>query len=211
MQRYGGVSRYFLELAIRLPADTVSEVSVIAPLHVNAYLAADSARRFTRGKYVPYNVFGWVPLAVKRTNQVIAPLAWSHSDADIVHETYYATKPFGNAKRRVVTVYDMIHELFMPEDKQTIAAKRATVNRADHVICISENTRQDLVRLHGVDPERTSVVHLGYSLTEDANDGTADGGQDRPTLLYVGHRDGYKNFDTLLEAYSSSPRCGISS
>ncbi len=78
IQRYGGVSRYFLELANRLPADTVSEVSVVAPLHVNAYLAADSARRFTRGKYVPYNLFGWVPLAVRRTNRLIAPLAWSH-------------------------------------------------------------------------------------------------------------------------------------
>ena len=27
----------------------------------------------------------------------------------------------------------------------------------------------------------------------------------RPSLLYVGHRGGYKNFKTLLQAYSSSP------
>jgi glycosyltransferase involved in cell wall biosynthesis len=203
-QRYGGVSRYFLELASRLPADTVSEVSVVAPLHVNAYLAADSARGFARGKYVPYTLFGWVPLAVGLANQLAAPLAWSSSDADIVHETYFAIKPFGKARRRVVTVYDMIHELFMPEDKHTIAAKRAAVNRADHVICISENTRRDLVRLYGIDPARTSVVYLGCSLTVEANAAKVEGGGHRPSLLYVGHRGGYKNFGTLLRAYSNS-------
>ena len=53
LQRYGGISRYFFELASRLPAHGVSEVSVVAPLHINNYLASDSARRFTRGRYVP--------------------------------------------------------------------------------------------------------------------------------------------------------------
>lgn len=122
-----------------------------------------------------------------------------------MHETYFSAKPLGKARRRVVTVYDMIHELFMPNAKLAIAAKRAAVKRADHIICISENTRQDLVRLHDIDPARTSVVHLGYSLTAEA-DSAQDGlrGQ-RPTLLYVGLRGGYKNFSTLLQAYSSSP------
>lgn len=207
-QRYGGVSRYFVELANRLPADTVSEVTIVAPLHVNAYLAADSARRFTRGKYVPYTLFGWVPLAVEHVNKVVAPLAWSLADADIVHETHYANQSFGKARRRVVTVYDMIHELFMPEDKRAIAAKRAAVSRADHVICISENTRHDLVHLYGIDPARTSVVHLGYSLAGDSNEAKVESGGRRPSLLYVGHRDGYKNFETLLQAFSSSTTLG---
>jgi glycosyltransferase involved in cell wall biosynthesis len=203
-QRYGGVSRYFFELASRLPAHAVSEVSVVAPLHINNYLAADSARDFTQGKYVPYTFRG-LPLVVGLANRFAAPLAWSRSNADIVHETYFATKPVGRARRRVLTVYDMTHELFMPEAKFAIAAKRAAVNRADHVICISENTRRDLVRLYGIDPGRTSVVHLGYSLTAEAKAAGVDSGGRRPSLLYVGHRGGYKNFSTLLQAYSSSP------
>ena len=113
-QRYGGVSRYFFELASRLPAHGVSEVSVVAPLHINNYLAADSARGFTHGKYVPYT-FGGIPRVVGLANRFAAPLAWSRSNADIVHETYFATKPVGRARRRVVTVYDMIHELFADE------------------------------------------------------------------------------------------------
>ena len=207
MQRYGGVSRYFVELASRLPSDTVSEVSVVAPVYINNYLTADSARSFTHGKYLPFDFKG-VQRAAGLANRLAAPLAWSNINADVIHETYYALKPVGRARRRVVTVYDMIHELFVPEAKHTVAAKLAAINRADHIICISETTRRDLARLYDIDPARTSVVHLGYSLTsqirEISNQAVPTRGQ-RPSLLYVGNRSGYKNFGTLLKAFSSSP------
>lgn len=209
-QRYGGVSRYFVELASRLPAHGVSEVSVIAPLHINYYLATESARGFTHGRYVPGpaivdDVLGSV---VGLADRFAAPLAWRGVNPDIVHETYFAIKPVGRGQRRVVTVYDMHHELF-PEElhaaQRWSAAKRAAVDRADHVICISENTRQDLVRFFGIDVARTSVVHLGHSMTVEANVPQVQSGERRPSLLYVGNRAGYKNFSTLLQAYSSSP------
>ncbi|OCB21448.1 glycosyl transferase family 1 [Mycobacterium malmoense] len=210
LQRYGGISRYFFELASRLPAHGVSEVSVVAPLHVNGYLAADSAEAFTRGKYVSYPpaLAGVVPAAVRLADRLAAPLAWRGPNPDIVHETYFATKPVGRGRRRVVTVYDMHHELFpeeLPDARRWSAAKRAAVDRADHIICISENTRRDLVRLFGVDPARTSVVHLGYSMTADAGGAGPHDGAVRPSLLYVGNRLGYKNFSALLQAYGSSP------
>jgi glycosyltransferase involved in cell wall biosynthesis len=209
-QPYGGVSRYFFELASRLPNNGVADVSVVAPWHVNKYLA-ESGSRFTRGRYVnvpPYTIGGIsvVPMA----NQLVAPLAWRGTNPDIVHETYFATKPVGRGRRRVVTVYDMIHELFaeeFPDAKRLTAAKRAAVKRADHVICISENTQRDLVRLYDINPAQTSVVHLGYSMTTDSNAAKAKDDHDErmPVLLYVGNRRGYKNFSTLLQAYASSP------
>ena len=206
MQRYGGVSRYFFELLSRLPANGVS-VSVVAPLYINNYVTVDATRRSIRGKYVPYD-FAGLPQLVGLADQIAAPLAWLGSDADIVHETYFSSKPVGKAKRRVVTVYDMIHELFadeFPDAKLVTAAKRAAVDRADHVICISENTQRDLVRLFGIDPARTSAVHLGYSLAAAPDDASATDGEHKSSLLYVGGRGGYKNFRTLLQAYASSP------
>lgn len=203
MQRYGGVSRYFFELASRLPSHDVTDVSIVAPVHINGYLDDDAARNFTHGRRLSSS-FEHLPLLVGVTNQLVAPLAWRGTSPDIVHETYYSRKPVGKARRRVLTVYDMIHELFMPEAKAAIAVKHAAVDRADHVICISENTRQDLVRLCNIDPARTSVVHLGYSLTAEAKDDQLDSDGRRPSLLYVGHRGGYKNFSTLLQAYASS-------
>ena len=206
-QRFGGVSRYFSELASRLPVETVSAVSIIAPFHVNNYLTAHTPRALTKGRYLSGSSNNQAQL-VDFLNRVAVPLAWRGVDADIVHETYFAAKPVGNGRRRVVTVHDMIHELFadeFPDARQVTAAKRAAVGRADHVICISANTQQDLVRIYGIDPARTSVVHLGYSLTTEA--GADDpGGSDRTsTLLYVGNRRGYKNFGTLLKALASSP------
>ncbi|MDD4868409.1 MAG: glycosyltransferase family 1 protein [Mycobacterium sp.] len=202
-QRYGGISRYFYELASRLSADT--EVSVIAPLYINGYLA-DSTCDLTRGKHVR-SASKFALSAVDLLNRFALPLAWRGVDPDIVHETYFSTNPTGRGRRRVVTVYDMIHELFVDEfrdAKEVTAAKRAAVNRADHVICISETTRRDLVRLYDVDPARTSVVYLGYSVTDHSNDGEPPRRPHRPTLLYVGNRRGYKNFATLLQAYANS-------
>ena len=209
MQRYGGISRYFFELANRLSTLEGSSVSVVAPLYINNYLTAEAAHSFTYGRYVPYN-FAGVRHAVGIANRIAAPQAWSNSDADIVHETYFTLVPLGRGTRRVVTVYDMIHEIFAPRLKRmrVSAAKRAAVNRADHVICISETTRRDLVRLYDVDPGRTSVVHLGYSLTAQVGEPGAKESQTRPSLLYVGQRGGYKNFRTLLEALSNSRSLG---
>ena len=85
---------------------------------------------------------------------------------DVVHETYYTR--FGSAPKfcpTVITVYDMIHELFsdeMPLTDSTSALKRIAVDRADAVICISENTKQDLIRLYGTPASKISVVHLGF-------------------------------------------------
>jgi glycosyltransferase involved in cell wall biosynthesis len=212
LQRYGGISRYFFELANRLPAHGVSELFIVAPLYINNYLAADSGRGFTRGRYVPpftaEGLSGLVPGVLSLANQLAAPLAWRGANPDIIHETFFADNPVGKARRRVVTVHDMIHELFAKETlgaRKVSRAKRAAVERADHVICVSENTRRDLVRLLGIDPARTSVVHLGCSLTAQADPVDAGGGAGRPTLLYVGSRTGYKNFATLLRAYGSSP------
>lgn len=211
MQRYGGVSRYFVELASRLPEHGVSDVRVVAPWYINNYLAADSARRLTRGRHVSGKppTFVGIPI-VPVANQLAAPLAWRGTNADIVHETYFAPRPSGRGRRRVVTVYDMIHELFadeFPDAARVTAAKRAAVDRADHVICISANTQRDLVRLFNFDPARTSVVHLGYSMSIEPSAAGMDTSdcKRRPWLLYVGHRGGYKNFRTLLRAYGTSP------
>ena len=50
----------------------------------------------------------------------------------------------------VLTVYDMIHELLpsqFPSSDKTSELKRIAVERVDHIICISENTRKDLIEL----------------------------------------------------------------
>jgi glycosyltransferase involved in cell wall biosynthesis len=109
----------------------------------------------------------------------------------------------------VVTVFDMIHELFpenFAKDDKTTHYKQLCVEHAAHVLCISESTARDLVRLFGVPREKISVTHLAYSSAFDAPpEETSNPKSGRPYILYVGHRVGYKNFVGALAAYASSP------
>lgn len=207
MQRYGGISRYFFELARSLAEITFDdvEVNINSPFYVNKYLSGASSSM---------GVFGWSMPELRGAerfcsgvNSVLSPIIMNALQPDIVHETYYSNRPSApRSCRTVITVYDMIHELFpqyFSMQDRTRDIKRLAVERADHVICISEHTRQDLVRLLDVPVEKTSVVHLGFSLTtSETEDVQAPA---RPYLLYVGVRDGYKNFEKLLQAYASQP------
>ncbi|SDA60012.1 Glycosyltransferase involved in cell wall bisynthesis [Pseudomonas sp. NFPP33] len=206
-QRYGGISRYFLELARSLSELDIEglSVNVNSPLYVNNYLSDAPRSLGLLGVHLP--VFRGAERFSRGANAVLSPTLMRALRPDIVHETYYSSRPSALcSSRTVITVYDMIHELFpqfFSEKDRTSSIKRQAVKRADHVICISEHTRQDLVRLFDVPVEKTSVVHLGFSLTTSyINDEQAPA---RPYLLYVGMRGGYKNFETLLQAYASQP------
>jgi glycosyltransferase involved in cell wall biosynthesis len=205
-QRYGGVSRYFAELASRMPADS-AEMAIVAPLHVNYYLSQPQMRPYVRGRYIPFDFRGHTRL-LNLFNDHASQAIWRGLRADVVHETYFASEPVGNARRRVVTVHDMIHELFpqeFPDAGSFLAAKRAAIDRADHVICISEATRLDLARLYGVEPSRTSVIYHGHVAPPSSGPGDgATKSQGRPFVLYVGNRGGYKNFSRLAAAFASS-------
>lgn len=208
LQRYGGISRYFLELAKELSTLPVADlkVGVNAPLYVNNYLADAPDYLHVFGKHLP--VFRGAESVSRKVNAACSPLLMTALRPDIVHETYYASHSVAPRHSRVViTVYDMIHELFsqsFSNEERISTLKRQAINRADHVICISENTRQDLIRLFDVPVEKTSVVHLGFSLTTSnvANVAIKELAA-RPYLLYVGLRGGYKNFENLLRAYAS--------
>ncbi len=86
------------------------------------------------------------------------------------------------------------------------SVKYQAIQRADHVICISEATRVDLIRLFGVAPDKISVVHLGCEVFNESPSLKQNSDHSRPYLLYVGLRDGYKNFNGFLCAVASSHR-----
>ena len=203
-QFYGGVSRYFVEVAKRLSVAEGVELRVSAPFYINHYLQ-ELQPGVVRGRRLSS-----APKAAGKLLNIYNQIATSHQAADyspdILHETYFSKRavPLRSNQARVVTVYDMIHERF-PEyfnawDK-TARNKRLAVERADHVICISENTRRDLLEFVNVNSANVSVVHLGFDV-QQSNDIPEERLIDAPYLLYVGIRSGYKNFQRLLEGYA---------
>lgn len=205
LQPYGGISRYFVEMAIRLRALPDTRVSMLAFAHLNAYLS-EAPADIAAGLRLPV-----LPEPVRpflaRADRFLARRWLARHGADVVHETYYAHAAVApESMPTVLTVHDMIHEKFpsyAPRTAKIARAKRAAIARADHVICVSENTRRDLLEIYGVDPSRTSVVMHGISPARGAAD--APRPFDSPYILFVGKRGGYKGFDTLLRAYATSP------
>ena len=206
-QRFGGISRYFFEMANHLAALQQEQVSCLinSPVYTNHYLQHSNKELKIIGASVP--AIPRIGRIYREINRFISKSAFLRWQPDIVHETYYSPKSVAPSGSKVVlTVYDMIHELY-PEcfstGDRTIEYKKIAVERADHVICISENTQNDLIRLLGVAPEKTTVVHLGFALIQ--SDQAVVALQNRPFILYVGSRGGYKNFERLLEAYAAHP------
>lgn len=207
-QQFGGIARYICEVAARVAQRDGWRSVVIAPLHFNEYLAKSPVRRL--GCYVPKRI-GRVGMLYRAVNAVGAPMLLRSTGADIVHRTYYTAQPRPVRGRLVVTVYDMIYELFphyFPRDDPTSEHKRRSVAAADHVICISHHTAQDLMRLYDVPRSKISVTHLGYSsLVTDSNPSPEmHRSAQRPYFLYLGVRGGYKNFNRLLAAFGASSR-----
>jgi len=204
LQTYGGISRYFVRLAQEFLA-AGEQVRVFAPLYVNAYLPSLPSE-WVQGKrlnrYPPKSTRFFTlynRLASRRAIQQWRP--------DIVHETYYAIHGSASKKKcqTVITVYDMIHELFAqefpPQDK-TAGIKKIAIDRADHVICISENTKKDLIQLHGIASQKISVVLLGFD--QFATQGHV--AQSQPSNQAIDADKWRKNFVEIVNKLASHGR-----
>ncbi len=113
-QSYGGISRYFVELANHLISTDNVEPTLLAAVNCNMHFT-DLEPTIAIGKHIPS-----LPNSGKliRLINVIFNRLWLiKNKPELVHATYYNhTRKFYNKNAKVViTVHDMIHELF-PED-----------------------------------------------------------------------------------------------
>ncbi len=131
---------------------------------------------------------------------------------DVLHSPHY-TMPLRRAARSVVTFCDMTFVLH-PDLHQTVkrmffpTMMRLSARRADRLIAISESTREDLVRMWGVDRARVSTIPLAADAAfrpqsaDDIAAGCATLGLHAGTyILYVGMLEPRKNVDRLVEAF----------
>lgn len=208
-QEYGGVSRYICHLAANLELQPDVQAKILAPFHVNAYLEEMPSNLVSGHRLRNLTSAGNKYLSIAASKIFVVPQLRAFRP-DIVHETYYSA--FGylpKGARRVITVYDMIHEKLPAISSSwrfTHKRKRAAVLRADHVICISHATRNDLLEYIPVPEDKVSVVHLGFSLQHHQRDKANKNINNvtLPYILYVGSRAGYKNFSGAIRAFASS-------
>lgn len=198
-QRIGGVSRYHVELIKHLSKNVNP---ILQPLlSQNVYL-----------KEIGHSCFDIFPflrsrkkkLIYKQLNQWISIYYLKSKQYDVFHTTglnpYFVDK---TNKPIVVTVHDLIHEKY-PDfiEKSDIVRKKRELElkRADAIICISEQTKNDLLQYHNVDESKISVIYHGAD--QEIIDNYQTPMYKFPYILFVGGRVSYKNFNRLVEAFS---------
>lgn len=175
LQKYGGISRYFKEMI----------------------------ERVRKSSGVGVGIFKGFKGRLARFNDILIGNKFKTGKYDIYHPTYYSclVKKRKDIKT-VVTVYDMIHELYLGNGNQSdsgIVIKKQSIMNADHLICISKSTKKDLQRIYGIEDDRISVIYLGTSLARQGIKTRTI--SHKSYILYVGKRGLYKNFSTLLNAF----------
>jgi glycosyltransferase involved in cell wall biosynthesis len=197
----GGISRYFTNIIERLPLDIQPTLTASYRRNKTYYPNHPHLQLHEFPDFRPHRV------AHKLRGQYFR---WytDRQSFDVCHPTYYqllSQTAFNRSKHPlVITVYDMIHELFADKIDRgdTIANKQAAIQAADAIICISESTKNDLLKYFPTVAAKIVVTPLASEFRKE----WADGDEKTPTqpyFLYVGSRaKAYKNFDTLLLAFA---------
>ena len=208
-QKYGGISKYIYQLITQIARFQQDEVNVIAGLYVNQYL-----------KECHNNlVIGWQRPSIPKTVTISKFINYNlskiwlstYGNPDIVHETYYSLQSIApKSSKTILTVHDMIHEkfasLFPEKQKRWVSIKAKAVERADRIICVSNQTKEDLIEILNVNPQKITVIYHGCNSSISNSFDSNLSSKKLPYILYVGVREAYKNFDRLLQAYAKHPQ-----
>src|SRR5438105_7361077 len=108
------------------------------------------------------------------------------------------------ARRRVITIHDLTYKRF-PDllQKETLHNLEAHMAReiavADAIICVSQSTRDDLLRYYQLDPHRAIAIHSGVAVA--AEGGGAPRNMPKRYILFVSTIEPRKNLRVLLDAF----------
>ncbi len=203
--KYGGVARYYYDLMFNLKYSQKIDIQLALKYSNNDYIQKGDIR-----KVVPFKFY----FGFARTNQIFSHLNRAASayylykqDFDVFHPTYFKDYflPFLGKKPFVLTHHDVIPEKF-PEkyasldgfDKQY---KKNILHKANKIIAVSENTKNDIVDIFDIKPEKVAVIyHSTHFANFSPNTNFAGSSYPFDYLLYVGNRGNYKNFVFFVEA-----------
>jgi glycosyltransferase involved in cell wall biosynthesis len=200
VQDYGGISRDFYE-QVRVIRSNPSLHVQLQPLRapiVNKFLLQDSDLAQDLNVWSAHGPYTALARFLTRRRK--------KAHVDVVHNTFYLPGGLSDyAKaRRVATVHDMIPEL-LPHSRRKLdflTRKAQYIHSAHHIVCVSESTKRDLLRVY---PHLRTPISIAYPGVTNAfhPDQLPLDGQNKPYLLHVGNRGHYKDGITLLQAFLS--------
>jgi glycosyltransferase involved in cell wall biosynthesis len=138
-------------------------------------------------------------LQQKSTNKFFMPV----KDTVVWHCTYQATNyfPFRKKVKIVFTIHDLnvLHENQMTEKRlnKELAKIQKRINRADHIVAISEFTLSDIKKHLDIGNTPTSVIYNGCNFTLIENPTTPSVAVNSEFLFTIGTINAKKNFHVL--------------
>lgn len=204
-QKFGGVSRYHAELS-----------NISKRYNINIDILTYGVKNFYLNRNLNKSADLLALLIGRRKvyllNKILTKKQLNNKHYDIIHPTWYDPYIFdlkGNSKI-VVTIHDMIHELFWQDTQQDeIVRKREAIYNSDAIIAISENTKRDILKLYpDIPSDKISVIYHGTShlpsMKKPSNFKVPE-----KYILFVGGRHDYKRgmfvakaLKELLEKYA---------
>jgi glycosyltransferase involved in cell wall biosynthesis len=201
LQKYGGISVVWHELLKRILLDSDFTPSFIDFPNQNILrhqldIPMDNILKNNLSKY-PLNIQRYI-------NPKITPVK------GIFHSSYFRTVNDNNIIN-ITTVHDFIYEYFSNGLIKRIHhhQKGSAIKHSKKIICISQNTKDDLLKFYPqINEEQVKVIYNGvsedyYPLLQIENHSINKiiPFQSKEYILYVGgRRSNYKNFRMLVES-----------
>lgn len=195
LQKSGGISAVWYEHLKRLTTDQYFSSFL-------KFIEYDTAIFNVFRKDIPVDNSNLICKSSRLLNlrRYLNPSLKSVSEPFLFHSSYYRT--CSNKKAiNITTVHDFTYEYFVKGFAKSVHCwqKYRAIRNSDLIICISENTKRDLLKfVPDTDENKVRVIHNGVS--EDYFPIKHSDADESPFALFVGARGGYKNFDVAVEA-----------
>jgi len=195
LQRFGGISKYIYEITKNFKSKKNIRLFKLPLFHFN-----ENAKE--------YNFFiNTDILFIKKVTIIINKIIFFILKI-FFRNSYYLNSYFEIYSTRSITfVYDLIPELLAPNNfhKIFLLKRKKIITQSKLIITISENTKKDIINFYNIDPNKIKLIYPSGFTKEILQKNyrkkiEIDGKVISNFYLYVGNREGYKNFSILMEA-----------
>lgn len=191
---YGGASKYFAMMINSLPKGTWKTTSLFPS---NEY-----AREKNIMKTYPYRFRGQA-VVCDLLNRPYTNFMLRRGGYDVFHQTNFGTYCLKSlAKKPMVTTYHDANLSTFDPHPEIVLRQKKSLERADAIVCVSENTKRDMLKFFDVDESKVHVVYHGIELPR-LDLLPAERIIENPYILYVGRRSEYKNFRRFIQAFAN--------
>ncbi len=214
-QDRGGVSRVWEEYLTRLGKSEL-DITFLAP----RFNRSESLRRVMqdpgnlklRDDYLHFS--SRYLLGGPRAEAGLLRAIHLKKDDNVFHSTWLSTVHRPDVVK-IVTVHDVIPEILWKShrtvpDLAYVSTRKYVYNNADHLIAVSNSTREAIERIYpDISMDNVTVIPNGVSTLcsgdqpdlADVNRRIESNLESGGFLLHVGQRHGYKNFDIVIDLF----------